>query len=278
MKKLANTSCDSFNALFEKRIVDDEYYSYVTGNSGTLTQGIKTPKESYNELIALLKFARSVYISKRETAEWKGTLNDSSAFIGTMTFALGDCFNCGSSSHSLAQCPKEKNQEEITKRKKKFYELKRNGGGSSNRNSGGSGNQNHNKNDNSNKGNNNGGGKRKQLGLKVPPTNEEKAKAETKGWSNPRRTFSKKGVPTMTYEYNSNSKWWERVDTPSANVGQNDTSSNVSKDPLDLSDINAVAEAFLKKFTRNNDSEGEKQLRHQKALLGLRELFEDLRE
>ena len=105
--------------------------------------------------------------------------------------------------------------------------------------------------------------------MKVPPTNKKKAKAESKGWSRRQRSFSKKGVATITYKYNLDSKWWERVDSLSVNVGQNNTSSNVPKDPLDLSDINAVADAFLKKFSRNNDSEGEKQLRHQKALLGL---------
>ena len=55
----------------------------------------------------------------------------------------------------------------------------------------------------------------------------------------------------------------------SANIVHPVTPSDAPRDLLDLSDLNAVANEFLKKFTRDNDSEGDKQLRHQKSLLGL---------
>ena len=113
--------------------------------------------------------------------------------------------------------------------------------------------------------------------MKVPPTDEEKEKANTKGWSNPRRSFSKKGMPTMTYEYNMSKKWWDKI---AANTGATPAvkPTIVLNDILDLSDMEAVAKAFMTKFSCASDSEGVKQLRHQKALLGLRDLFENLRD
>ena len=76
----------------------------------------------------------------------------------------------------------------------------------------------------------------------------------------------------MTYEYNTSKKWWDKmsantVATPAVEP------TVVLNDILHLSDMEAVAKAFMTKFSCASDSEGVKQLRHQKALLGLCDLF-----